>query len=98
MLDQRNLAGIGNLYKAEVLFLSGVTPWTAVGDVASLDQVVSLGPTATVANRDRDEQITTGNRKRGEQTVGLRASRSAVPAVRHLDPPGRAGRSQRRNA
>ena len=29
LLDQRNLAGIGNLYKAEVLFLRGVNPWTA---------------------------------------------------------------------
>ena len=27
LLDQRNLAGIGNLYKAEVLFLRGVNPW-----------------------------------------------------------------------
>ena len=29
LLDQRNLAGIGNLYKAETLFLRGVSPWTA---------------------------------------------------------------------
>ena len=26
LLDQRNLAGIGNLYKAEVLFLRGIHP------------------------------------------------------------------------
>ena len=28
LLDQRNLAGIGNVYKCEVLFLRGVSPWT----------------------------------------------------------------------
>ncbi len=27
LMDQRNLAGIGNLYKSEVLFLRGISPW-----------------------------------------------------------------------
>ena len=31
LLDQRNLAGIGNVYKSEVLFLRGVQPWRAAG-------------------------------------------------------------------
>jgi endonuclease-8 len=68
LLDQRNLAGIGNLYKAEVLFLSGVDPWTEVADVAHLDKVVALSQRLLVANRDRWEQITTGDRRPGEQT------------------------------
>ena len=34
LVDQRNLAGIGNLYKVESLFLRGVHPWTRVADVA----------------------------------------------------------------
>jgi endonuclease-8 len=68
LLDQRNLAGIGNLYKAEALFLTGLDPWTAVGDVPDLAKVVALSQRLLVANRDRDEQITTGNRRRGEQT------------------------------
>ncbi len=33
LLDQRVLAGIGNVYKSEVLFLHRVDPWTRVGDV-----------------------------------------------------------------
>src|SRR3954466_925529 len=33
LLDQRNLAGIGNLYRTEMLFLRGLTPWVAVEDV-----------------------------------------------------------------
>jgi endonuclease-8 len=68
LLDQRNLAGIGNLYKAEVLFLTGLDPWTLVADVAHLDKIVSLSQRLLVANRDRWEQITTGNRRPGEQT------------------------------
>ena len=42
LLDQRNLAGIGNVYKAEVLFLRGVNPWQPVGDVADLDALADL--------------------------------------------------------
>src|SRR3954468_16051193 len=36
LLDQRNLAGIGNLYKVESLFLCGVHPWARVADVDDL--------------------------------------------------------------
>ena len=28
LVDQRNLAGVGNLYKVESLFIRGVHPWT----------------------------------------------------------------------
>ncbi|GAA0635151.1 Fpg/Nei family DNA glycosylase [Streptomyces thermocarboxydovorans] len=31
LLDQRNLAGIGNVFKSELCFLLGVTPWLPVG-------------------------------------------------------------------
>src|SRR5689334_22704196 len=33
LLDQRNLAGVGNLYRVEACFLEGVTPWTPVGEL-----------------------------------------------------------------
>lgn len=33
LLDQRNLAGIGNVYKSELAFLAGVTPWLPVGEL-----------------------------------------------------------------
>jgi endonuclease-8 len=67
LLDQRNLAGIGNLYKNEALFLSGITPWTTVEDVPSLDRLVRRCRRLLVANRDRWEQSTTGNLRPGEQ-------------------------------
>jgi endonuclease-8 len=66
ILDQRNLAGIGNLYKAEALFLSGINPWARVADVPDLAGLVERGRTLMMVNRDRPEQSTTGSTRRGE--------------------------------
>ncbi len=67
LLDQRNLAGIGNLYKAETLFLMGVTPWTSVGEVAKLERTVALARQLMLANRHHVQQVTTGSLRRGEE-------------------------------
>jgi endonuclease VIII len=68
LLDQRNLAGIGNLYKAEVLFLRGIDPWAPTGDVADLPAVVELARRLLNANSGRVGQVITGDTNRGEQT------------------------------
>jgi endonuclease VIII len=68
LMDQRNLAGIGNLYKAETLFLRGVSPWRPVGEVDSLSDMVELARQLLEANKDRIGQVITGNPARGEQT------------------------------
>jgi endonuclease VIII len=60
LLDQRNLAGIGNLYKCEVLFIERVNPWTLVADVPDLGRVVATAQRLLFANRDHPEQSTTG--------------------------------------
>jgi endonuclease-8 len=65
VLDQRNLAGIGNLYKVETLFLCGVHPWARVADVGNLDAVVTRARTLMLANRRHPEQNTTGDPRRG---------------------------------
>ena len=67
LLDQRNLAGIGNLYKAESLFLRGLHPWTPVSAVADLPALVDLNHRLLTANRDRWDQVTTGDLRRGRQ-------------------------------
>src|SRR6266480_3269702 len=64
LLDQRNLAGIGNLYKAEVLFLRGVSPWRPVREVAGLDALVTLAHRLLAANAGRAGQVTTGSLRR----------------------------------
>ncbi|MFI0791113.1 zinc finger domain-containing protein [Micromonospora rubida] len=65
LLDQRNLAGVGNLYKCEVLFLRGISPWTPVGAVPDLAGTVTLAQKLLAANRGRWTQSTTGSLHRG---------------------------------
>jgi endonuclease-8 len=67
LLDQRTLAGIGNLYRAETLFLRGVWPWTPVGAVADLPGLVGTAARLLQANKDRVQQSTTGSLRRGEE-------------------------------
>jgi endonuclease-8 len=66
LLDQRVLAGVGNLYKNEALFLVGVSPWRPAGEV-DLPKLVATAHRLMRANRDHPEQSTTGNVRRGEQ-------------------------------
>jgi endonuclease VIII len=68
LLDQRNLAGIGNLFKAETLFLQGVDPWRPVGAVADLNALISTAQRLLDTNKERVSQITTGSWRRGEET------------------------------
>jgi endonuclease VIII len=67
LLDQRNLAGIGNLYKSEVLFIEHVDPWTPVREVADLTRLVTSAQRLLRVNRDHPEQSTTGYPERGRQ-------------------------------
>jgi endonuclease-8 len=68
LLDQDNLAGIGNLFKAEVLFLRGISPWRPVGGVPDLPALVDLARRLLDANKERVGQVTTGNPARGQET------------------------------
>ena len=67
LLDQRNLAGIGNLYKAEVCFLLGVNPFTPIGQIDVLPQLVDKARRLLLLNRERAEQTTTGDLRRGQR-------------------------------
>jgi endonuclease-8 len=67
LLDQRLLAGIGNLYKCEVLFVERADPWTPARAIADLDSLVTTAHRLLRANRDHPEQSTTGRMARGEQ-------------------------------
>ncbi|MFD7990455.1 DNA-formamidopyrimidine glycosylase family protein [Streptomyces mexicanus] len=64
LLDQRNLAGIGNVYKSELCFLLGVTPWLTVGSLPAdrAAQLPALAKKLLEANRDRTVRRTTGLR------------------------------------
>lgn len=66
LLDQRVLAGVGNLYKTEVCFLLGVSPWTPVSEVDPAE-AVRLSRDLLARNAERPEQSTTGALGRGRQ-------------------------------
>jgi endonuclease-8 len=65
LLDQRVLAGLGNVYRNELCFLRGVLPTRPIGEVTSPERLVDLAHRLLLANRDRVERSTTGN-LRGE--------------------------------
>jgi len=67
LLDQRNLAGVGNLYRSEACFLEGLSPWTRVGDLdgTALHKIVDRSRRLLLLNRDTWQQVTTGDRRRG---------------------------------
>jgi endonuclease-8 len=67
LLDQRNLAGIGNVYRAELCFLTGVDPHTPVADVPDVSRMVDRAHALLVANRDRPDRITTGDKRPGRR-------------------------------
>ncbi|MBO0981263.1 Fpg/Nei family DNA glycosylase [Microbacterium sp. SD291] len=67
LLDQRNVAGFGNEYAAELLFLRGILPTTPTpeADVAAL---IDLGVRTIRANRDRADRTFTGVNRPGSTT------------------------------
>ncbi len=68
LLDQRLMAGLGNLWVNELCFLRGHSPWTPVQDV-DLPALVRLAARAlrTSVRSPGAYQVTTGNTRRGEQ-------------------------------
>ncbi|MFB7998684.1 Fpg/Nei family DNA glycosylase [Streptomyces sp. NPDC056002] len=69
LLDQRNLAGIGNVYKSELCFLLQVTPWLPVGDLPhdTAARLPELAKKLLEANRDRPARVTTGSGRPGQR-------------------------------
>ena len=66
LLDQRNLAGVGNVYSNEICFLRGVLPTRTVGETPALDKVVDLAERMLQANKQRFTRSTTGDLRPGQ--------------------------------
>jgi len=94
LLDQRNLAGIGNIYAAEMLFLRGIDPWRPAGAVDDLDALVELGRRLLDANKERPGHVTTGDTRPGRENwvygrAGRPCRRCGAPIRRgEQGPPG----------
>ena len=63
LLDQSLMAGVGNVYKAEVCFLLGVSPWTPVSEV-DIEKAVRLSRELLLRNATRPARNTTGDPRR----------------------------------
>lgn len=66
LMDQTVLAGIGNLYRAEICFLLGASPFAPVSAVDA-EAAVQLAHTLLARNAWRPQQSTTGQLRPGAQ-------------------------------
>jgi endonuclease VIII len=62
LLDQRNVAGFGNIYVIEVPFIAGVSPNQPIGTIDGLEHLVGLGTALIRTGAERGPQNTTGRR------------------------------------
>lgn len=60
LLDQRSMAGVGNVYRSELCFLTGTSPTRRAADT-DVAAMVDLSRRVLWANRDRAARTTTGN-------------------------------------
>lgn len=67
LLDQRNLAGLGNEYVNEICFIRGILPTRPV-ETVDLDRIVELSAKLISKNRERPERTFTGNTRPGQQS------------------------------
>ena len=65
--DQRSIAGFGNEYANEILFVRGILPLTPADEVDAA-ALVDLGARMIRANRDRVDRTFTGDARRGRTT------------------------------
>lgn len=84
LLDQRVMAGVGNVYANELCFVFGLRPGTAVGELADPVRVVSRAQQMLWLNRLRVNRTTTGNTRPGQDVwvygrAGLPCRRCGTP-------------------
>ena len=74
--DQTNLAGLGNMYVAELCFVSGVHPRRPVGELSGLPRMLRRGKQMLELNKERAVQSTTGDLRERERMWVYRRDRS----------------------
>ena len=67
LLDQRIMAGIGNVYSNELCFVTGHLPTAPVRNIADPLRLVSRARDMLWANRSRHNRTTTGDTRAGRQ-------------------------------
>ncbi|HEY0519240.1 MAG TPA: DNA-formamidopyrimidine glycosylase family protein [Ilumatobacteraceae bacterium] len=86
LLDQRNVAGFGNVYAIEVPFICGVSPHQPVGSIDGLEELLGAGTALIRTNAQRGPQNTTGRRlTTGDQWIYGRRGRPCPICATTLD-------------
>ncbi len=69
LLDQRAVAGIGNVYKSEVAFIEGLDPWSPVTsfDDAEIERTLRTARRLLQANTRGGARVTTASPRRGNE-------------------------------
>lgn len=95
LLDQSCLAGIGNIYRCETLFLESIHPQRAIADVADLDAVVARAHRLLHFAVKHGRQFTTGlyqERFHVFERTGRPCRRCRTPIEERRGPPPNASR------
>lgn len=79
LLDQRNVAGFGNIYVNEVPFVCGLNPFHPVGSIDGLELLAAIGIALIRANARRGPQNTTGRRLHADERWVHGAGRRPCP-------------------
>jgi endonuclease-8 len=83
LLDQRNVAGFGNVYGNDVPFIVGVNPFQAVGAIDGLESLVGIGTALIRVNARLRVQNTTGKRLASEARWMHGVGRRPCPICGH---------------
>lgn len=67
LLDQRVMAGVGNVYANELCFVTGRLPTSPVSSLPDPLRIANRARDMLWANRARWDRTTTGNRRRGQE-------------------------------
>jgi len=69
LLDQRNLAGLGTIWRAETLFAARMSPWRAAGSIPvdELEALAAIARELLDAAKDQPLPVSTGDRRRGRE-------------------------------
>ncbi len=84
LLDQTVMAGVGNVYKSEVCFLLGVSPWAKVSEVDTR-RAVDLAHELLNRNATSPVRNTTGLHRRGTWVYDQRACHKCGGRIRVAD-------------
>jgi endonuclease-8 len=77
LLDQRNVAGIGNLWKAEGCFLAGVDPWRRLADLSDAEALAVVRAIRPLMRASADGRR--GGRRWVYDRAGLPCRRCQTP-------------------